>query len=129
VKARIIVWALVALAVIGVALLFATSGKQPVARRTLESYKAEAERLAWQLDRVVQRVNELRTGAGANAELGRKLDEVIRLEADARAKVAQVRSAADTKQAVQFLKQARQSAGKVRRALDLAVGPRRPGGR
>jgi hypothetical protein len=120
---------LVALAVIGVALLFATSGKQPVARRTLESYKAEAERLAWQLDRVVQRVNELRTGAGANAELGRKLDEVIRLEADARAKVAQVRSAADTKQAVQFLKQARQSAGKVRRALDLAVGPRRPGGR
>ncbi len=128
-KLRIVVWALVGLVVIaGSIFLVATSGKRPVARRTVESCRAQAERTMKQLDRLTLRAEAVRTSTPTTPELEQRLAEVARLVSEARAKAEQVCSSSDTKQAVQLLREAKTLMNGARRALDLAAGPRRPTG-
>jgi len=129
VKTRIIVWAVVGLLVVaGVVFIIATSGGRATAKKTLEGYANQAQRTSRELDRLVERADAARAGAalGPDAEAG--LQEMSRFEAEARAKLEQIQSAKDTKQAEQLLREAKESVQSARRALELAVPPRRPGG-
>lgn len=125
-KTRIIVWALVGLVVIGAGVFFvATSAKRPAMRKTLEAFRSEADRTARQLDRLAERQAGIRAGAALSPELEQKLDEASRLSNEARAKLEQVRSAANEGQAEALLREAKQLVRKVRRAVGIASGPSR----
>lgn len=124
-KGRIIVWTIVALAVIaGVAFLISPRTRRPAVRPlTLDIVHAEASQAMLQVERLEKRLADARKLAPAGTDPGAAAKEATQQLADVRARLDQLAKATDLATSETALRDAKQLLRKARRNVEIAAKP------
>ncbi len=125
-KTRVVVWAVVGILVVaGIIFLVATSRKAPHVRMDLDSVKAQAVRALDKLGRLEKEVAQAKAAMPPGSDPARQFADADSLLAKTRAGLEQVEGLEGMNEAYEQLRKTKELMRTARRAVKLAVKPKR----